>query len=671
MRLWQAVYLAVHAAVPINIAAGEPVYQPLHVNQQIQGPLIPYTNGLSPSLEAIRPQIVHEPQQIIQSANPSAMMQILSNHLSSSHSPVLAHHKGRLNTDSHQSLPQPGNNDKTFQDSNNWDEPDAVLKQYGGGSNALVYAEAPMGKVRNAQRRPVLQLNSDRGMLAADSWPIIVDSLDAAAPESQESKAITSVNLAAQPKRVIRQLPLSSHRKRKCKKALSPTITSETGIDSAVSISQPNMTPAIDSIILSTPMSASPLISSYVDKTSAEANTQNIIRVTNPAIPPAGYPGTSQNSLSNIRNNPNGGANTRYRGNRIVHGVNIGGFLVPEFWITPSLIANIPDPKPVDYLQLCKRLGQEETLSLMRIHWENWVSESEVQRLAGAGLTHLRIPVGHWEFVDSGEGYVGGGLPYFKRLVYWANKYGLRVIPDMHTAPGSQNGFDNSGTAGGVNWTNDPNNVELSKRALQGMLKFLASDPVLLATVDGVDLLNEPMIDALDFQKLWEYDTVGYTLVSTLLKKTPPVVSIIDRGFKDYSWWKPRWPNEWNSKNIDAWLDAHLYHVFDHNIDNWSLEQHLNLVCQNGRDLHASSSYFPIIVGEWSLALPQNALNGRENEARRKFAEAQLDAYEQGGAGWVFWCFKTENSPEWSFLDALDRSWIPQPLSSRNFPSSC
>ncbi|KAI9504305.1 glycoside hydrolase superfamily [Coemansia spiralis] len=379
----------------------------------------------------------------------------------------------------------------------------------------------------------------------------------------------------------------------------------------------------------------------------------------------------TQDIKGDIRQEPANGMGMGYHGHKLVRGVNIGGFLVPEFWITPSLISAIPDPKPNDYLQLCKILGSDATLKLMRKHWDTWVTEPEVQRLANAGLTHLRIPIGHWEFVDTDEGYVRGGLPYFKRLVYWAKKYGLRVIPDMHTAPGSQNGFDNSGTTEGINWTRDPRNVAISKRALQNMLRFISSDPVMLEAVDAIDMLNEPFIDSLDFGQLWEYDTGGHTLISTGLHKVPPVVSIVDRGFKEYSWWQPRWPRDWNTKYIDAWLDAHLYHVFDRNIDNWSLENHLRLVCQNGRDLKSNSTFFPIIVGEWSLALPQAALSGRENEARRRFAEAQLDAYDQGGAGWVFWCFKTEVSPEWSFLDALDRSWLPQPLSSREFPQIC
>ncbi|KAJ1935882.1 hypothetical protein FBU59_005241 [Linderina macrospora] len=203
------------------------------------------------------------------------------------------------------------------------------------------------------------------------------------------------------------------------------------------------------------------------------------------------------------------------------------------------------------------------------------------------------------------------------------------------------------------------------------MLRYIAKDPVLLMTVDAVDLLNEPMIDALDFSQLWEYNTGAHSLIVHGLNKTPPVVSIVDRGFKEFSWWHGRWPRDWNSYYTDTWLDAHLYHVFDRNTDDWPLERHLSLVCSNGRDLQSNSTIFPILVGEWSLALPTAALEGRENEARRRFAEAQLDAYEKGGAGWFFWCFKTESSPEWSFIESLNRSWLPYPLTMRAFPPVC
>ncbi|KAJ2006623.1 hypothetical protein H4R26_001263 [Coemansia thaxteri] len=521
-----------------------------------------------------------------------------------------------------------------------------------------------------------------------DSWPISSENLgnESAASQSPSVSSSNSPAPAAETDVAAISAAPTAHAilDSASAKKPRPVIASVSRIKEQTAVASPR--PAISSVALEqTSIAAKPVVVSSLptsnsnstavtSKGSGESDShraEGAIRIPADHYVSSALALPTQDVLGDVRQDPGSGMGMGYHGHKMVRGVNIGGFLVPEFWITPSLIASIPDPKPNDYMQLCNRLGPEATLSLMRKHWETWVTEAEIQRLAVAGLTHLRIPIGHWEFVDSDEGYVRGGLPYFKRLVYWANKYSLRVIPDMHTAPGSQNGFDNSGSTSGVNWTKDPRNVAMSKRALQMMLKYIASDPVILATVDAVDLLNEPFIDSLDFDQLWEYDTGGHILISNGLRKVPPVISIVDRGFKEFSWWQSRWPRDWNSKYTDSWLDAHLYHVFDRNIDEWSLENHLRLVCQNGRDLKANSTFFPIIVGEWSLALPQTALRGRENEARRRFAEAQLDAYELGGAGWIFWCFKTEVSPEWSFLEALDRSWIPQPLTNREFQPIC
>ena len=57
-------------------------------------------------------------------------------------------------------------------------------------------------------------------------------------------------------------------------------------------------------------------------------------------------------------------------------------------------------------------------------------------------LNHVRIPIGYWAFeVGSGEPYITGQLPYLESAVQWAGNYGLKVIIDLHGAPGSQNGF--------------------------------------------------------------------------------------------------------------------------------------------------------------------------------------------------------------------------------------
>jgi glucan 1,3-beta-glucosidase len=45
-----------------------------------------------------------------------------------------------------------------------------------------------------------------------------------------------------------------------------------------------------------------------------------------------------------------------------------------------------------------------------------------------------------------------GQAEYLDRAIGWARKYNVKVILDLHGAPGSQNGFDNSGQRGAANW---------------------------------------------------------------------------------------------------------------------------------------------------------------------------------------------------------------------------
>lgn len=60
---------------------------------------------------------------------------------------------------------------------------------------------------------------------------------------------------------------------------------------------------------------------------------------------------------------------------------------------------------------------------------------------ASCSLNHVRLPVGYWAFeVGAGEPYIQGQLFYLESAVNWAANYGVKVIIDLHGAPGSQNG---------------------------------------------------------------------------------------------------------------------------------------------------------------------------------------------------------------------------------------
>lgn len=83
--------------------------------------------------------------------------------------------------------------------------------------------------------------------------------------------------------------------------------------------------------------------------------------------------------------------------------------------------------------------------------------------------------------------YIPGAWPYLLQALNWAKSYGLHVIVDLHGAPGSQNGYDNSGQR-----TNDPvwaTNDANVNRTLE-ILSVIADN--IGGMIDVLELLNEP-----------------------------------------------------------------------------------------------------------------------------------------------------------------------------------
>lgn len=135
---------------------------------------------------------------------------------------------------------------------------------------------------------------------------------------------------------------------------------------------------------------------------------------------------------------------------------------------------------------------------------------------------------------------------YLARAVGWAHKHGLKVLVDLHGAPGSQNGFANSGRTGPVQFQDDPFNAVRAGIAV-GLIgqAFSAQTDV----VTHIEILNEPVLDrssvpALDtFTK--NYYNVAYWLTQRGYK------GVIHDGFLPLS--------SWNGFLPGSTLDTHIF----------------------------------------------------------------------------------------------------------------
>jgi len=68
---------------------------------------------------------------------------------------------------------------------------------------------------------------------------------------------------------------------------------------------------------------------------------------------------------------------------KTIYGVNLGGWLMLEKWITPSLFPS--DSRIVDEWTFCQYLGHDKAKSALTTHWENWVTENDLAMLSSAG----------------------------------------------------------------------------------------------------------------------------------------------------------------------------------------------------------------------------------------------------------------------------------------------
>merc|ERR1711892_480557 len=92
----------------------------------------------------------------------------------------------------------------------------------------------------------------------------------------------------------------------------------------------------------------------------------------------------------------------------IIRGVNAGGWLLLEPWITPYLFEEVNYGENLDkivdeytYAELVDPAFYKER---MKVHWDTFVTKEDFMKISAAGVTHVRIPVGYWYWdVEDGE----------------------------------------------------------------------------------------------------------------------------------------------------------------------------------------------------------------------------------------------------------------------------
>lgn len=316
---------------------------------------------------------------------------------------------------------------------------------------------------------------------------------------------------------------------------------------------------------------------------------------------------------------------------KAIYGVNLGGWLVLEKWMTPSLFAGT---EAVDEYTLMQISGAAEKIEH---HRRSFITEGDFQWLKKHKVEAVRIPVGYWLF-ESREPYRTGG-EYLDWAFDMAEKYNLKVLICLHGAPGSQNGNDHSGKIGRIGWY-----WWWNRRRTARYLKKITERYAGYSSFWGLEILNEPTVN-----RPWR----GWLLKRWTQKTVAMFASLSGVVYSDA--FKP---HKWSGVAARGIMDIHHYQCFSPADKAMSVPEHIEKVRQLKEKLEKWSNDQPVIIGEWSGGLAASSLQGVDRSAAEKqFIAEQLRTYRVAAA-WFFWSYKTEQHDAWNFRYLVENQQI-------------
>lgn len=370
-----------------------------------------------------------------------------------------------------------------------------------------------------------------------------------------------------------------------------------------------------------------------------------------------------------------------------------------------------------DEVWLNRKMNPAELKEKMKEHRDTFITEQDFAFIKEQGIWLLRIPVPYFIFGDRPP--FNGCVEYLDKAFDWAEKYGLQILIDLHTVPGSQNGYDNGGLTGVCKWCKNPEEVEFALTVLERLAKRYGQREGLY----GIEVLNEPISflvyatapstgKAVDKEEakgsgyvplpfLENFYRNAYRRLRKILPENKTIV--FHDGFRLRHWGK--FFHKEHMKNVV--LDTHIY-IF-------AMESfvpiHMPWVYQiyiksQQRLIERIQRDVPVVVGEWCIcnkyaekAVSQakseetaakekqekttsevklaedisdkSAKVIEQDELRKKryleIAAMQLQAWESG-AGWIYWSYQFKpNRKEpldekwkesWDFSRCVENGWI-------------
>lgn len=364
-------------------------------------------------------------------------------------------------------------------------------------------------------------------------------------------------------------------------------------------------------------------------------------------------------------------------------GVNLGNWLVLEKWMSEDLYSGT---NAADETYLCLALDDEEKRARLKVHRDGYVTSRDFCNIAARGFDIVRIPVPFFLFEDCGP-YLACDK-YLDKAFDWALRYNIKILIDLHTVPGSQNGTDNAGICGICQWHTKTEYVDYTLAVLEKMAEKYGNHSALW----GIEVLNEPMccdtkasaflnigllqqhykpvdMDAAKNNSNFTLEFLQnfYREAYARIRRFMPVDKCV--VFHD-AFDLDLWESFLNGNGIEnVVLDTHQYlQSVEYTMAHKNADTYKAYLEGLAQKIQATAQKVPLILGEWNIqniADGLDAMSAGEKEAlfhtiQEGFMEAMKDCI-----GWFYWSYKLYTDDPaldgWDLCKAMDSGWFTMP----------
>ncbi len=131
-----------------------------------------------------------------------------------------------------------------------------------------------------------------------------------------------------------------------------------------------------------------------------------------------------------------------------LRGVGLGNWLLAEGYMW-AFGDEMSSPRQIER-RFVDLLGPERAEDFWRRFRDAFVTERDFELITAMGFDHVRLPINARGVMDDDGGAIESGFELIERAVRWSERHGLRILLDLHGAPGGQTGTNIDDSPNGI-----------------------------------------------------------------------------------------------------------------------------------------------------------------------------------------------------------------------------